>query len=792
VQPGSRLGPYEIIASIGAGGMGEVYRARDTRLGRDVAIKVLPAEFASDPERLRRFEQEARAVAALDHPNILALYDVGTHEGAPYIVTQLLEGESLRERLQAGSLTPRKAIEVGAEIAQGLAAAHDKGIIHRDLKPWNVFITKDGHVKILDFGLAKLVAPRSVVEPAQASTVVEATEAGTALGTVGYMPPEQVRGQVVDQRSDIFSFGCVMYEMLSGRPPFRRDTAADTTSAILHEEPAELSRVATGVPAALERVVRRCLEKEPDERYQSSRDVGFALLEASGAAEASTPPMVRVRVGWRKRPLVAVAIGISVLVAVAAGLLFRRNTTPAPQPAGPSVAVLPFVNLSGDKEQEYFSDGLSEELMGLLAKVKELHVVGRLSSFAFKEKKATLTEIGRELHVATVLEGSVRRSGDRLRVATQLVSVADGFQIWSETYDRTMTDVFAMQDEIAVAVVAALRPALVPLERPVASAHQTANPEAYTQYLLGRHLYELNKPESWRQAVEAYESAVRLDPAYAAAYAGLAIAEIGVAGYSAKATERAEWKKKALDAAEKAITLDPMLAAGYAARGHLRSIAFPPDWVAAHSDLRHALELDPSDVGARIHACMLLALLDRLPEAVAEARKATDLDPLSPTAWSVLGWCLNAARDLAGARQALNRVLEISPDDFISHWNLGCTSLLEGNPTVALREFARTTEVSRLTGSALAEHDLGHTKASQAALDELIAKHASHAAYQIGEVYAWRSELDKAFEWLNRAYAQSDYGLCSLKPNPLLARLRSDRRYDDLLRRMNYPTSASP
>jgi serine/threonine protein kinase len=336
---GSRLGRYEVISPIGAGGMGEVYRARDTRLGRDVAIKVLPAEFAADPDRLRRFEQEARAVAALDHPNILALYDVGTHEGSPYIVTQLLEGESLRDRLTSGALPVRRAVEVAVQIAQGLAAAHEKGIVHRDLKPANVFLTRDGLVKILDFGIAKLAAPTSGFEPAKATTLVEATEAGTVLGTVGYLSPEQVRGLAVDHRSDIFSFGCVLYEMISGRPPFTRDTAADTMSAILSREPPELAGTDVAVPASLEHVVRRCLEKEASRRFSSAHDLAFALSESSGPLVASAAPAVHRPSAWRRRLLVPSGVAAAALLAVVAVRVLQRNSPARPPAAAVSRAI---------------------------------------------------------------------------------------------------------------------------------------------------------------------------------------------------------------------------------------------------------------------------------------------------------------------------------------------------------------------------------------------------------------------------------------------------------------------
>jgi TolB-like protein len=508
ISAGARLGPYEILSPLGAGGMGEVYRAKDSRLSRDVAIKVLPPSVASDPDTLARFEREAKAVAALSHPNILSIFDFGAQEGISYAVMELLEGETLRGKLDAGPIPQRQTVDYALQVAKGLSAAHEKGIVHRDLKPENLFVSKDGHLKILDFGLAKRTEQDQDGNETSAPTASRHTEPGTVMGTVGYMSPEQVRGLPVDHRSDIFSFGAILYELLSGKKAFKRDTAADTMSAILKEEPPEISEPGRNISSALDHVVRHCLEKDRNNRFQSAKDIVFALSEASGPAMTSG---VRVVAGpgiWKRGPLFLVAAGALVLLGVGAAILFHRsspaNAKTAPVTTGPSIAVLPFANLSPDKDQEYFSDGLAEELMGLLTKVKGLHVAGRTSSFAFKGKTEDLASIGQKLHVATVLEGSVRRLGDRLRISTRLVSVTDGYQIWAETYDRKMKDVFELQDEIAKAVVSALKVKLLSQGRPAASQHRTSNMEAYDQYLLGRQFWYRQSTDGYRRAVEAY------------------------------------------------------------------------------------------------------------------------------------------------------------------------------------------------------------------------------------------------------------------------------------------------
>ncbi|HEU4724356.1 MAG TPA: serine/threonine-protein kinase, partial [Candidatus Eisenbacteria bacterium] len=441
LTPGTRLGPYEILSLLGAGGMGEVYRARDTRLGRDVAVKTIPRALAADPRHAQRFELEARAAGSLNHPNVVSIFDVGSHEGTQFVVMELAEGRTLREHLTDGPLPIGRALEIAMQCAEALDAAHAKGIVHRDLKPANLMIGPGGRVKVLDFGLAKVVGRESPGAP-RAAGAAWSTASGTIAGTVPYMAPEQLRGEPVDTRADLFALGVVLYEMATGRLPFTGATPADIASAILRDTPLSARALRADLPMEVDQVIERALEKSPADRFETASEMRRALALAESGLESA--------LGARPPSETGLA---------AFGEPFRRAASGAT--VVPSIAVLPFVNRSQEEGDEYFSDGLADELLNVLAKIQGLRVVGRTSSYQFKGVNADLRVIGKRLNVAALVEGSVRKTGNRVRISVQLVKVADGFHLWSESYDRTLDDIFAVQDDIAQSVVKELRTTLL-------------------------------------------------------------------------------------------------------------------------------------------------------------------------------------------------------------------------------------------------------------------------------------------------------------------------------------------
>lgn len=573
--------------------MGAVYRAHDERLDREVAIKLLPDKLCRDRVRLARFEREAKALARLSHPNILSIFELGEERGVPFVVTELLAGKTLREHLRHGALPWTRSIQIGASIADGLAAAHAQGIIHRDIKPENVVLTTDDHVKILDFGLARF-------EDREFNSLTSdptKTAPGLVLGTVHYMAPEQVRGESADSRSDIFALGSTLYEMLTGRKAFARGSSADTLAAILKENPAAPSDLAREIRKEVDRLVLRCLAKQPKERFQSAMDLAFALRglmpESSGAV----------------RNLIAM----------------QRDR--------PSIAVLPFVNLSADPEQEFFCDGIAEEIIHALAHVQGLRVVARTSSFTFKGRLHDVREIGRRLEVTHVLEGSVRKAGNRLRITAQLIDVTNGYDLWSERFDRQIEDIFTIQDEIALAVTGNMEIELLGTQKASLVQAGTNNLAAHNAYLAG--LFEWNKmtPEGFARCQEMYREAIRHDSKFAPAYARLADSMTSVTWWADQPPALA--LEHALPLVEKAIELDSNLAHAHSVRGVCTAF-FERKWFSGESSLRRAVALAPNDASAQCYLGLLLLVAGRTDEAAQRAQIARLLDPLSPNinVWS--------------------------------------------------------------------------------------------------------------------------------------------------------------
>ncbi|HEX6209710.1 MAG TPA: protein kinase [Methylomirabilota bacterium] len=629
---GSRLGPYEIIAPLGAGGMGEVYRARDPRLGRDVAIKVVPHAAGADgsrplskDERMQRFEQEARAVAALSHPNVVAIFDIGAGE-TPFLVTELLEGETLRAVVERGALPVPRAIDVALQLVAGLTAAHERGIVHRDLKPENVFITSDSRVKILDFGLARHVSEGGRDEE---SMTRPQTAHGTVLGTLGYMAPEQLRGLEADHRADLFATGAILFEILTGRRAFRRETPADTISAVLNDPPSALD-FGDGVPPGLARIVRRCLEKAPADRFQSARDLAVAIESVSGIS------------------------GVGSMPAAPDGRLEPTS----------SIAVLPFVNLSADAENQYFSDGLAEDLINALTRLSGLRVVSRTSSFRYRGHDADVREIGRDLGVGAILEGSVRRAGRRLRVTAQLSNTADGYHLWSERYDREISDVFEIQDEIVEAIVGALAPALVGEAR-TAVRRPTENLAAYELYLKGRHFWNQRSPAVMGTAIRCFEEAIALDQGYALAYTGLADCYSILRVYGWTPVEHSQ--PRALNAVTRALALDPDLPEAHFSKA-LYTFHFEPHWRQARESFEAALAASPRMAAAEAYFALFLATEYSVQEARERLDRALALDPHSP----MVGFLAAAAScligDFAAGERHAARALELAPESLGARW----------------------------------------------------------------------------------------------------------------------------
>ena len=787
---GTRLGPYEILAPLGAGGMGEVYRARDTRLGREVAVKIIPESLSRDPDRLRRFEQEARAASALNHPNILTVHDVGESGGSPYVVAELLEGETLRQRLLAGALGGRKAVEYGVQIAHGLAAAHEKGIAHRDLKPENLFVTSDGRVKILDFGLAKLAPSEGGESPLTDAPTSGGTQPGVVMGSVGYMSPEQVRGRGADHRSDLFAFGAVLYEMLTGERAFRGGSAVESMNAILTNDPPDPSRARPDVPPALDRIVRRCLEKNPAERFQSARDLGFALTEASGPMTGPRPAADAPRKG--KTAAIVAGAAILVLAALFAanvGGVRKRLSRAAPAHGIRSLAVLPLENFSRDPEQEYFADGMTEELITDLAQISSLRVISRTSVMGYKDTKKPLPQIGRELGVDGILEGSVQRAGNRVRITAQLIEAATDRHVWAKSYERDLAEVLSLQSEVAQSVAREIEAALTPQEQARLEGKRLVDPEVYELYLKGRERFSMGVEKDLREAIALFQQAIARDPKDARSWAGVADSWALLSDFYIPPREA---MPKAREAAETALKLDDSLADAHTSLG-LVLMWYEWKWADAEKEFRLALERNPGYAAAHDGYATLLAALGRNVEWPPQSQLARSLDPLSPMYPANAGWNFILSRQPGEAVPALRRSVELEPAYGIAHAILAIAYAQLGQKAEALAAAHKASEVddSPLTvataGGAIAM--AGDSAGARAVLARL--ENASQTRYvcpyEVGMIHLMLGEKDEAFRLFEKAYEVRSACMPFVKTDPRLDPVRSDPRYKDLLARLAFP-----
>jgi len=816
LRSGALVGPYEIIRRLGAGGMAEVWLARraEGALKREIALK-LPMLNRLQAGLEARFARERDILASLEHPHIARLYDAGVDpQGLPYLAMEYVQGAPLTDWCDAQRLGIPERLRLFLQVLEAVQYAHEKKVIHRDLKPSNILVTESGQVRLLDFGVARLLEAEETDQPALTSVY------GRAL-TPDYASPELLRGDPIDARSDLYSLGVLLYELLTGVRPYRLKSAASIglleaaiatvevqrpsaqsgqgASAARGTAPEKLARQLRG---DLDAIALKALAKDPAKRYPTAAALGADLGRYFDAKPIEALPARfndrLYKFVKRNKTVVGLAATAAVAILATVGYSLHRetvtqatmaNATPkVPNATKPvsdkSIAVLPFLDLSEKKDQEYFSDGLSEELIEVLGKTPGLQVIARTSSFYFKGKTEKLETIAEDLRVANVLEGSVRKSGNKLRVTAQLIHAATSEHIWSETFDRELTDVFNVQDEIASAVVAALKVHLLSTQLPAARDElRTGNIEAYDQYLQGKESYNQGDQDGYEHAVKAFSAATTLDPGYAAAYAGLALARF----WLADTTFDTAGFETALAAADKAVALAPGLAAGYAARGFVR-IAYRFDYSGAQADLDRAVALRPGDADVLHRSAVVLATVGNLRAAIARERNALALDPLSAEICMRLAFFLVADQQFAEARPLYEKALAIAPNSIRALYNLGNLDLLENRPVQALASFGQLeTQVWRLTGQARAEYSLGHADASGQILEQLIAQYAKTDASTIATVYAWRGEKDQAFKWAERAYAQRDTGLAWIKIDPVFRSLRNDPRYKALLHKMNLP-----
>ncbi|HSB08633.1 MAG TPA: protein kinase [Blastocatellia bacterium] len=810
-----KVGHYRILEKLGEGGMGEVYLAEDTRLKRNIAIKFIPQELVTDEQVSGRLIREAQAAAKLDHPNICAIYEVGHCEGGNFIAMQYVEGETLSERNRRKPLNLRETLDAAVQVADALGEAHSRGIIHRDIKPQNIMITARGHVKLLDFGLARIVQQGVLLESGVATETL-LSEPGMIIGTVPYMSPEQVRGEPVDGRSDIFSLGVVLYELLTGRRPFFDDSAAGTISAILTREPPPLARYSENTPPEVQRIVSKMLCKDAEERYQTASDLRVDLknlmaelafeekLERSysGDPSAATAVLRRgvttsgielARPGFKVSAInrrVLLAGGALVVAAAAVAAYFLLN-------AGESLAVLPFTysstdqQIMADPDREYLSDGITESIIDSLSQLPKLKVIARSSVFRYKGKETDPQAIGRELGVRTVLVGRITQRGDILTISPELVNVSDNRQIWGHRYERKVSELLAMQTDIAREISENLRLKLTGAERELLGRSRTNNAEAYQAYLKGRYYWNKRTEEGFRSAINSFQQAILLDRKYALAYSGLADCYMLLSDYGF--TPPSEGYPEAKAYVMTALAIDDGLAEAHTSLAGMNA-GYYWDWAEAEREYQKAISLNPNYSTAHHWYALYLSFVGKTNEALAEISKARELDPLSLPINKDYGVILLFARRDDEAMKQFIKTREIDPDYLMVYTYMAQVLLDEGKYREAIAELERVrpnapdeAEITSVLGQAYAM--VGRKEEAQKIAEQLshLEKESQFLSKELAILYAWLGDKDRAIEILKNGIDKRHAVVTEIKVDPRLSILRSDPRFAELIRTIGLP-----
>jgi eukaryotic-like serine/threonine-protein kinase len=841
---GTKLDRYEIRSKIGEGGMSEVYLAHETKLDRKVALKVLPPELAANHDRMRRFEQEAKAAAALNHPNIAHIYEIGEQRGVHFIAMEFIDGKTLRELIHLGPPDLSKLLRHLQHVAEGLAKAHAAGIVHRDLKPDNVMVTQDGHAKILDFGLAKLIEPPPISGPvsSEVATAIlpQHSQPGTVMGTIGYMSPEQAQGKTpqIDHRSDIFSFGCILFEAVTGKKAFAGTDAIDSLNKIIREPAPPISEFNPNAPADLQRILRRCLAKDPEERYQSIKEVAIELKEirralgatqfdttttptgrtatvssvdritttgeTSGLSQTSPPTpsthassaeYVASGIKQHKRPLIIGALLlliITVPVVILGGVaIYRYLHAAKTEVAIESIAVLPFVNQNNDQEVEWVSDGLTESIINSLAQLPNLKVIARSSVFRYKGQHTDPMQAGKELGVRAVLTGRLLQRGEDVIVSVELIDLRDNKQLWGEQYQRKMADLLTVQRDIAREITNNLRPKLSGEEQTRAAKNYTQNSEAYQLYLKGRFYWNKRSPADFHKAIGFFEQAIAKDPNYALAYSGLAdsYALLPVYGESAPW----EWLPKAKATAQKALALDDNLSEAHASLGQIIA-NYDYDFAGAERELQRAIVLNPNYAPAHQWRSENLGTIERFDEALAEARRALELDPLSLIINRNLGDVLMDARRYDEALEQYRKTLELDPNFATTNFFIGRAYEAKGQYDDAVVYYNKAFASSDVPAEQLERLKETYAKHGWKAYWQLVlngymerGKKSYQPPFVVAVFYARLGQKDEALAYLEKGYQERDFRVTLIKVSFEFDGLRSDPRFVDLVKRIGLP-----